>query len=93
MYLLDMGYPLNGFTQRVIIGLILNSVYLMIFCKPLIDKLLDAEIRIKSGSLSFAFIEGVLAQAMRAGDWLLLDELNLAPSELLESVSVSKRCL
>ena len=47
----------------------------------------DAEIRIKSQSLSFAFVEGELAQAVRNGDWLLLDELNLAPAELLESIS------
>ena len=51
------------------------------------DKLIDLESRIKSGALSFAFVEGELAQAARNGDWLLLDELNLAPAELLESIS------
>lgn len=32
----------------------------------------------------FRFNEGVLVQAMRAGHWILLDEINLAPSDLLE---------
>lgn len=32
----------------------------------------------------FVFVEGVLAQAARNGYWILLDELNLAPSEVLE---------
>ena len=51
------------------------------------EKLIDVETRIKSSSLSFSFVEGELAQAVRNGDWLLLDELNLAPAELLESIS------
>lgn len=34
--------------------------------------------------VDFKFIEGVLVQAMRAGHWILLDEINLAPAELLE---------
>lgn len=34
--------------------------------------------------VTFKFCEGVMAQAMRAGHWVLLDEINLAPSELLE---------
>ena len=35
-----------------------------------------------TGKLTFQ--EGVLVQAVRLGHWLLLDELNLAPSEVLE---------
>ncbi|KAI6225913.1 ATPase family protein [Aphelenchoides besseyi] len=31
------------------------------------------------------FREGILLQAMRNGDWVILDELNLAPTEVLES--------
>jgi midasin len=34
-------------------------------------------------SLPFAFVEGVLVEAVRNGEWLLLDELNLAPPETL----------
>ena len=33
------------------------------------------------------FQEGVLVQAVRAGHWLVLDELNLAPSEVLEALN------
>lgn len=42
--------------------------------------------------VDFRFAEGVLAQAMREGHWILLDEINLAPAELLERlVSVVDR--
>jgi midasin len=33
------------------------------------------------------FHEGVLIEAMKRGDWLILDELNLARSEILESLN------
>lgn len=32
-------------------------------------------------------LEGPLVQAMTNGDWCLLDELNLAPSEVLEALN------
>ena len=35
----------------------------------------------------FAFIEGVLTEAIRAGDWILLDEVNMAPGPVLECLS------
>ena len=38
-----------------------------------------------SGKLLFR--EGVLVNAMRQGHWLILDELNLAPSEVLEALN------
>lgn len=42
--------------------------------------------------VDFRFAEGVLAQAMRGGHWILLDEINLAPAGLLERlVSVVDR--
>ncbi|GAA5961125.1 hypothetical protein JCM3765_001235 [Sporobolomyces pararoseus] len=35
----------------------------------------------------FSFVEGPLAKAIRSGDWVLLDEVNLASAETLESLS------
>ncbi|CDS41244.1 midasin [Echinococcus multilocularis] len=40
-----------------------------------------------SSSLAFAFIEGALVRALEDGDWVLLDEINLAPVELLDCLS------
>jgi midasin len=31
--------------------------------------------------------QGVLVQALRQGHWIILDELNLAPSEVLEALN------
>lgn len=33
------------------------------------------------------FVEGVLLKAVKAGDWIILDELNLAPIEVLEALN------
>ena len=33
------------------------------------------------------FQEGVLVEAVRNGYWVILDELNLAPSEVLEALN------
>lgn len=38
-----------------------------------------------NGSLSFQ--DGLLVQALRQGHWVILDELNLAPSEVLEALN------
>lgn len=38
-----------------------------------------------SGKLVFR--EGVLVEAMRKGHWIILDELNLAPSDVLEALN------
>ncbi|PWA02130.1 hypothetical protein BB558_001727 [Smittium angustum] len=40
---------------------------------------------VKNGKLVFQ--EGVLVQALRYGHWLVLDELNLAPSDVLEALN------
>lgn len=40
----------------------------------------------RTSRFKFAFSEGPLVKAMRRGDWLLLDEVNLATSETLESL-------
>lgn len=37
-------------------------------------------------SFAFAFVEGILIRALRNGDWVLLDELNLAAADTLESI-------
>jgi midasin len=39
----------------------------------------------QNGSLSFR--DGLLVQALRRGHWVILDELNLAPSEVLEALN------
>jgi len=38
-----------------------------------------------NGSLSFQ--DGILVRALKRGDWVILDELNLAPSEVLEALN------
>ncbi|XP_055005322.1 midasin-like isoform X2 [Boleophthalmus pectinirostris] len=38
-------------------------------------------------AMVFAFVEGTLAQAVRKGHWILLDEINLAAAETLECLS------
>ena len=38
-------------------------------------------------SFLFNFVEGALVQAVRRGDWVLLDEINLASADTLESIS------
>ncbi|PCH39866.1 midasin [Wolfiporia cocos MD-104 SS10] len=40
-----------------------------------------------NGKFAFAFVEGLLVKALRSGDWILLDEVNLASPETLECVS------
>ncbi|KAJ7086033.1 midasin nuclear AAA ATPase [Mycena belliarum] len=39
------------------------------------------------GKFAFGFIEGPLVKALRSGDWVLLDEINLASPETLECIS------
>jgi midasin len=38
-------------------------------------------------SFCFSFVEGLFISALRNGDWVLLDEINLAPSETLERIA------
>lgn len=46
----------------------------------------------RTRKLDFVYSEGVLVKAMREGKWVLLDEINLAPPELLERlVSIMDR--
>ncbi|XP_030578137.1 midasin [Archocentrus centrarchus] len=45
------------------------------------------QIRACETSMVFAFVEGTLAQAVKKGHWILLDEINLAAAETLECLS------
>jgi midasin len=38
------------------------------------------------------FKEGVLVEAMRKGHWVILDELNLAPTDVLEALNRVSFC-
>uniref|UniRef100_A0A8C8S1Z5 Midasin n=1 Tax=Pelusios castaneus TaxID=367368 RepID=A0A8C8S1Z5_9SAUR len=45
------------------------------------------QMKMTENSLVFAFVEGALAQAVKKGEWILLDEINLAAAETLECLS------
>ncbi|KAF2150048.1 P-loop containing nucleoside triphosphate hydrolase protein [Myriangium duriaei CBS 260.36] len=50
----------------------------------------DVEIRLQSGSdstVAFSFVEGGIVRAAREGDWVLLDEINLASPDTLEALA------
>ncbi|KAF2965830.1 hypothetical protein GQX73_g7732 [Xylaria multiplex] len=47
----------------------------------------DIQISGGSGHFAFAFVEGNLVKAARNGDWVLLDEINLASPDTLESIA------
>jgi midasin len=48
---------------------------------------LEVQQRRLKQSFAFAFVEGSLVNAVRTGAWILLDEINLASSDMLESIS------
>ncbi|RKP02979.1 hypothetical protein CXG81DRAFT_10125, partial [Caulochytrium protostelioides] len=48
-----------------------------------VDKIGDSA---TASKLRFAYIEGILVQALRYGWWILLDEINLAPAETIECI-------
>jgi midasin len=41
----------------------------------------------RNGALAFSFAEGALVRALRNGDWILLDEINLGASDALHVVA------
>ncbi|XP_012665398.1 midasin [Otolemur garnettii] len=45
------------------------------------------QMKMTENALLFAFVEGTLAQAVKKGEWVLLDEINLAAPEILECLS------
>ncbi|KAI8635037.1 midasin [Xylariaceae sp. FL1651] len=47
----------------------------------------DIQISGGSGNFAFAFMEGNIVKAARNGDWVLLDEINLASPDTLESIA------
>ncbi|GAM17979.1 hypothetical protein SAMD00019534_011540 [Acytostelium subglobosum LB1] len=48
---------------------------------------LSTQFERSKSSFAFSFVEGSLVDAIRKGHWVLLDEINLATSETLESLS------
>ncbi|XP_038059526.1 midasin-like [Patiria miniata] len=50
-------------------------------------QLLKTQLQHSENALAFSFVEGTLVQAVRNGDWVLLDEINLATAETLECLS------
>ncbi|KAF2400820.1 midasin [Trichodelitschia bisporula] len=49
-------------------------------------KRIEAQLMSKSDALAFTFIEGNIVKAVRNGDWVLLDEINLATPDTLEAL-------
>ncbi|GAO16920.1 hypothetical protein UVI_02046410 [Ustilaginoidea virens] len=47
----------------------------------------DVQVSGGSGAFAFSFVEGNLIKAVRNGDWVLLDEINLASADTLESIA------
>nr|POE79554.1 midasin [Quercus suber] len=52
-------------------------------------KLSDLERRLRAGrdAFAFSFVEGNIVKAVRNGDWILLDEINLASPDTLEAIA------
>lgn len=40
-----------------------------------------------SSAMIFSFVEGAFVTALRNGQWILLDEVNLAPTEILQRIT------
>eukprot|EP00892_Ulva_mutabilis_P006638 jgi/Ulvmu1/4346/UM002_0070.1 len=41
---------------------------------------------VAGAGFAFQFVEGLLMKALRTGQWILLDEINLAPPQVLERI-------
>ncbi|KAH9866544.1 hypothetical protein J1614_008234 [Plenodomus biglobosus] len=48
---------------------------------------LEAQLASGSEAFAFSFLEGNIIKAVRNGDWILLDEINLASSDTLEALT------
>ena len=49
-------------------------------------KKIETNLKAKATNM-FAYVNGILAKAMQAGDWVLLDEINMAEAEMLHSLT------
>ncbi|EFJ21629.1 hypothetical protein SELMODRAFT_166, partial [Selaginella moellendorffii] len=47
----------------------------------------EKQVEASKSAFAFSFVEGVLVKALKNGTWLLLDEINLAPVEILERLN------
>jgi midasin len=47
---------------------------------------LESRLKTSSNAFAFTFVEGSIVKAVRNGDWILLDEINLAPPDTLEAL-------
>ncbi|CAI4218341.1 unnamed protein product [Parascedosporium putredinis] len=47
----------------------------------------NAQVSGNNSAFAFSFVEGNIVKAARNGDWVLLDEINLASSDTLESIT------
>ncbi|KAF4625784.1 hypothetical protein G7Y89_g12380 [Cudoniella acicularis] len=54
-----------------------------------LENLVQFEVQLSGGTKGFAFtfVEGNIVKAVRNGDWVLLDEINLASPDTLESIA------
>lgn len=50
-------------------------------------RVLERKLGSGSDAIAFTFIEGNIVKAVRNGDWMLLDEINLASSDTLEAIA------
>ena len=55
--------------------------------RELIETCASASSSASPGSQSFEFVEGLAVTAIREGHWLVLDEINLAPVDVLQRLS------
>lgn len=55
----------------------------------------EAKLHALQGPPQFEFVSGMLVRAVEQGNWILLDELNLAPADTIEGIGelISSRCL
>ncbi|GAA0141094.1 hypothetical protein LIER_02318 [Lithospermum erythrorhizon] len=50
------------------------------------SKLSSVRAQVSSSGMIFSFIEGAFVTALKNGEWILLDEVNLAPAETLQRI-------